>query len=551
MRDHHQYTLGCTLRNGECVGEAVPEALYRPPPRNCTLLQHGQSGCSPYGDGVNYGRFGPLTQSGVYPHSTEYQLAYNRGPLSPLQTVYPRSWTYKPHWSTASLANSDLLSQLPVPDRLRFSLDNPFPQRLPPATPTMASNMTSVDNLITAKRDASVPQWMLRDPYRVNLLDTLNEDPTRLKATTLRMCQQEHQLINNKESDVKQKLGERVNDVNFWRREIVAEAEKMETEIRAVDRLKQRIDREIQELEGPLKVSLDCTGVRRLKLSGNAIIYLDTVDYELSKEQELISNTRDNLRHVSAALQAQNGRNRVALDELYRDSANKHTALSIDHRCYSMHHTSPEVRAYPGIETFDNTISTPQSWAQMSNNLVLRAQSTRAESNRLRQDAEQQSKKTDHDLWLQWSRVNEALRVKIRQLEEFSRQLHHRYTIVNQELCDLMRDADLLKRNIEDKRRPLQLAQTRLQWRSHRPYMENCYDPPHQGLRDELGDIHGAVERLQKQLKDVEISLNNLNYTKVALEQEIRATAEAIHRDRDRCLAPREAYPVPFRPVVV
>lgn len=92
-------------------------------------------------------------------------------------------------------------------------------------------------------------------------------------------------MINNKESDVKQKLGERVNDVNFWRREIVAEAEQLENEIRQVDYLKQRIDREIQELEGPLKVSLDCTGVRRLKTSGNAVMYLDSVDYELSKVQ--------------------------------------------------------------------------------------------------------------------------------------------------------------------------------------------------------------------------------------------------------------------------
>lgn len=139
------------------------------------------------------------------------------------------------------------------------------------------------------------------------------------------------------------------------------------------------------------------------------------------------------------------------LDELYRDSSNKHTALSIDHRCYGMHHTSPEVRSFPGIETYDNTyelyrgtfcyqtnlcpfsdrISTPQSWAQMTNSLVLRSQTTRSESNRLRQEGENLSKKSGHDLWLQWSRVNEALRVKIRQLEEYARQLQHRYTIVS------------------------------------------------------------------------------------------------------------------------
>lgn len=70
----------------------------------------------------------------------------------------------------------------------------------------------------------------------------------------------------------------------------------------------------------------------------------------------------------------------------------------------------------------------------------------------------------------------------------------------------------------------------------------------HCRLRGEVTDIHGSIDRLQKQLRDVEITINNLNYTKVSLEQEIRATADALHRDRERCLAPRIAYPVPFRP---
>lgn len=146
---------------------------------------------------MTYGTFGPLTQTGVFPHTTEYQLAYNRGPLSPLQTVYPRSWTYKPHWSTASVLNTGNLNEFPLPDRLRFSLDNPLPQKLPSVMPTLASNMRNLENLLTARQDATVPEWMLRDPYRVNLVDSLNEDPTKLKATTLRMCQQERTYVQS------------------------------------------------------------------------------------------------------------------------------------------------------------------------------------------------------------------------------------------------------------------------------------------------------------------------------------------------------------------
>ena len=91
------------------------------------------------------------------------------------------------------------------------------------------------------------------------------------------------QLTENRLSDQKQKLTARINDVNFWRREVVSETEKLEVEMRNVDVAKQRIDRIIMELEGPLKASLDCTGIRRLKKDENAVMYLDGVDYGLGK----------------------------------------------------------------------------------------------------------------------------------------------------------------------------------------------------------------------------------------------------------------------------
>ena len=157
------------------------------------MLQHGSITTPRWSDRVAYGTYGPLTQSGVFPHTTEYQLAYNRGPLTPLQTVYPRSWTYKPHWSTPSMLNTGVLKEFPMPDRLRFNLEYTSPEILPPVAPTLPSTMKNVENLVAAKRDSSVPEWTLRDPYRVNLVDALRDDPTRLKVDALRKCQEESQ----------------------------------------------------------------------------------------------------------------------------------------------------------------------------------------------------------------------------------------------------------------------------------------------------------------------------------------------------------------------
>ncbi|GAV07108.1 hypothetical protein RvY_16984 [Ramazzottius varieornatus] len=548
MNSHYTQLVGDSTRLNAFNRQAVPEGAITTSARDTSLLQHGSITTPKWSDRVAYGTYGPLTQSGVFPHTTEYQLAYNRGPLSPLQTVYPRSWTYKPHWSTPAMLNTGVLKEFPMPDRLRFNLEYANPDLLPPVAPTLPSTMKNVENLVSAKRDSSVPEWTLRDPYRVNLVDALRDDPTRLKVDALRKCQEENQVTDKRLADTRRKLNDRVNDVNYWRKEVVSETEKLEKEIRDVDLMKQRIDREIAELDAPLRVSLENTGIRRLKKSDNAVLYLDGVDYELTKEQDAIKNAQKAYRIMAASLQAQNGRNKVLLDDLYRDSSAKHTALSIDHKCYGMRFTSPEVRAYPGIEVYENTISTPNSWTQCSNTLVLRSQQTRKESTILRQEAKNLLTKTTNELWRIWSRVNEAFRVKINQLEDHSRQLHHRYTILNQEICDLIRDADLLKRNIEEKAKPLKLTQTRLQWRSNRPGYENCHDPAHTAMRDGLTEIHQTIATLSKQLKDTEATINNLNYAKVSLEHEIKTVSDSLHRDRDRCLAVRNAFPVCFRP---
>ena len=45
----------------------------------------------------------------------------------------------------------------------------------------------------------------------------------------------------------------------------------------------------------------------------------------------------------------------MLLDDLYRDSANKHAALNIDRKSYGFHHNSLEVHAFRGTEVFENT----------------------------------------------------------------------------------------------------------------------------------------------------------------------------------------------------
>lgn len=61
-----------------------------------------------------------------------------------------------------------------------------------------------------------------------------------------------------------------------------------------------------------------------------------------------------------------------------------------------------------------------------------------------------------------------------------------------QEIFDVEKHIDMLRKAINDKSNPLKVAQTRLEARSHRPGMEICRDNAHTRLIEEVCDIQGT-----------------------------------------------------------
>lgn len=56
-------------------------------------------------------------------------------------------------------------------------------------------------------------------------------------------------------------------------------------------------------------------------------------------------------------------------------------------------------------------------------------------------------------------------------------QIFHSFVQVLQEVFDMEKNVELLKKAIQDKEAPMQVAQTRLDTRLRRPNVELCRDP--------------------------------------------------------------------------
>jgi tektin-3 len=121
-------------------------------------------------------------------------------------------------------------------------------------------------------------------------------------------------------------------------------------------------------------------------------------------------------------------------------------------------------------------------------------------------------------------------------------QLHLHKT--QQEIFDVEKNIELLRKAIHDKVNPLKVAQTRLEARIHRPEIELCRDNAHLHLIDEVNEISDSVKTLQRKLEDAEAQHQALLRIKSTLEVNLKNKVDALFIDREKCLGIRRSFPV-------
>jgi tektin-3 len=112
-----------------------------------------------------------------------------------------------------------------------------------------------------SNRTTLFTRYTLDDWYRSNLTNyqessTSRHNSERLRVDTSRLIQDKYQQIRKTQVDSTQNLGERVNDIGFWKSEITHELDELIGETNALSDLKRRLERALIETEAPLQVSV-------------------------------------------------------------------------------------------------------------------------------------------------------------------------------------------------------------------------------------------------------------------------------------------------------
>ncbi|XP_057632159.1 tektin-3 [Chionomys nivalis] len=388
------------------------------------------------------------------------------------------------------------------------------------------------------------------DWYRSNLVNyqesnSSRHNSERFRVDTSRLIQDKYQQIRKTQVDTTQNLGERVNDIAFWKSEITHELDEMIGETNALTDLKRRLERALMETEAPLQVARECL-FHREKRMGIDLVH-DEAEKELLTEVDAILCCQERMRrHLDKAI-AQLASDRAAQHELEKDLSDKQTALRIDGKCKDLRNTSEGVSYFRGVERVDATVSVPESWAKFTDDNILRSQSERAASTKLRDDIENLLVVTANEMWNQFNKVNLAFTNRIAETADAKNKIHVHLSKTLQEIFQIEMTIESIKKAIKEKSAFLKVAQTRLDERTRRPNIELCRDTAQLRLVNEVYEVDDTIQTLQQRLRDSEDTLQSLVHTKTILEQDLAVKANTLYIDQEKCMSMRKSYPNTLR----
>ncbi|KFP15020.1 tektin-3 [Egretta garzetta] len=475
----------------------------------------------------------PLTATHAHPTSTPTRFlpaistmasSYkNRFPYYPLPQSFSLPWMPSTYYRTAAIN----------PTLAPFSKSS---QGLSPSkTLPFISNRTTLFTRYTPD------DWHRFNQTNYKESETSRHNAERLRVDNSRMIQDKYQQTKKTQVESTKNLGERVNDIEFWKSELCHELDEMIGETNALTDMKKRLERALAETEAPLQVALECL-LHREKRMGIDLVH-DDVEKQLFAEVDVIRSCQERMQRYLDKAKAQLTTNRAAQHELERDLANKQAAHRIDDKCHHLRNTSDGISYYRGVERVDATISVPESWAKFTDDNILRSQSERAASAKLRDSIENLLVVTANEMWHQFNQVNVAFTNRIAETTDAKSKIQTHLAKTLQEIFQIEMNIEALRKAIRDKGPPLKVAQTRLDERTRRPNMELCRDTAQLRLVNEVYEIDETIQSLQQRLRDAEETLQVLVRAKSVLEHDLSVKANSLFIDQEKCMGMRKTFP--------
>lgn len=388
----------------------------------------------------------------------------------------------------------------------------------------------------------STNDWENSNKQNFNLSERERNMAERLRADAYRAVKATDTRTRNRQAANTKRLGERVHDIAFWKDELIMEIRLNEDETELLKEHKRILEKAYGDTRNPLAIAEECLLQREKRVGIDQV--QDDVERNLSKEVDVIKKCQDRMKKLLEKASIQLKMNRAAQHACDKDSKDKNHAQSVDDRMHQLRNSSGGVGFHPGVENIDNTITIPYSWIKFTQENIARSQKEREASEKLRGEIDALLRACANAMWSQFNTVNNALNGRIQESNDAKNKLQSHLQRVNNEIRDVERAIDLLRKAIHDKEYPMKVAQTRLDERTRRNNVELCNDPSMKGLQREVNEIRDSVRLLKEKLRQAENALVRLLKAKTTLQQDISVKENSISIDAKGCMGMRKNMPM-------
>ncbi|XP_078038720.1 tektin-3 [Augochlora pura] len=385
-------------------------------------------------------------------------------------------------------------------------------------------------------------EWFERQVKCYNEADSCRHFSEKTRNDALRIIRDAEEKIHHGQYDTGRRLGERINDISFWRNEVASELVRLLQEIERVQDCRSLLEKAIKDIEAPLHIAEECLYHREAR-KGIELVHDDS-EKCLLKEIQMLQQNRNKLETCLNTCKEQLRDCRASQNQLELDLRNKENALGIDSMCHRLNNYSHGLQYYTGINEYDPCISEQDTWADAANRIVEKSRVERSKSCQLRSNAEVLTKKVAQEMWDAWSTTNNALSHRSSELLEAKTRLEQHLQKVQQEIFEVEKNLELMRKAIADKSYAVKVAHTRLEARMHRPDIELCRDYVHVSLKKEIDEINHQVDRMQRSFKELENQQQKLLRTRSKLEHDLTLKIDAMYIDREKVSGLRRAYPI-------
>lgn len=383
------------------------------------------------------------------------------------------------------------------------------------------------------------PEWVISNQTQYANAEAERAAAERLFDESGRLIEETDGRTKRTQADVNKKLDQRINDVKYWNTEVDDKLDEMKKETEALDAFLARIDNAILGCKEPLHIAEACLAKRRARQ--NIELVHDETEKHQIKEMEVLHGVMELLARLKEQTVEQLRLNRKAERQLERDLGDKFKAMSIDKHNRELTDHSSEIRFKNGAARIEGHTTDPEQWQSFSRDNIEFTEKQRQNSAQLRSQIDNYLQAVANDLEKQTRDTNQAYEDRIAEVRQAKERLEEHLNKVLGQIREMEDNQRRLEKAISEKENPLKLAETRLDYRTERPNVENCRDSAQYRLVEEVGELHASLAALHDSRAKTQDSLKALKRRKLELEEDIHLKGEALCIDESECMAMRKS----------